>query len=54
MDTTTLNALVLGLLGLVVFFYVLHTTVRSAVRLGIRDARVERPAVDGRSAPTGE
>lgn len=37
-----MNSLILSLLGLAVFFYLLHTTVRSAVRLGIRDARSDR------------
>lgn len=39
MDASILNSLVLGVLGLVVFFYLLHTTVRSAVRCGIHDAQ---------------
>ncbi len=42
MDASILNSLVLGVLGLVVFFYSLHTTVRSAVRLGIRDAQHDK------------
>lgn len=50
MDATALNSLILSLLGLIVFFYLLHTTVRSAVRLGIRDARNKQPVTDDSSA----
>lgn len=46
MDASALNALVLGLLGLIVLFYLLYTTVRAAVRAGIRDARAD-PAAGG-------
>ncbi len=42
MDASILNSLVLGMLGLVVFFYPLHTAVRPAVRLGIRDAEQDK------------
>ncbi|WP_417221401.1 hypothetical protein [Arthrobacter sp.] len=50
MDATALNSLVLGLLGLIVFFYVLHTTVRSAVRRGIQDARTNQSGTDESTA----
>ncbi|WP_372699260.1 hypothetical protein [Arthrobacter sp. JSM 101049] len=57
MDASALNALVLGLVGLIVFFYLLYTTVRAAVRAGIRDARadpaagsVQRTADENRTA----
>lgn len=52
MDATAVNSLILSLLGLIVFFYLLHTTVRSAVRLGIRDARNKQPVTaDGTALP---
>lgn len=41
MDASALNALLLGLVGLIVFFYLLYMTVRAAVRAGIRDARAD-------------
>lgn len=49
MDVHAVNSLILSLLGLAVFFYLPHTTVGSAIRLGIRDARKDwskNPAVD--------
>lgn len=52
MDVSLLNSLILGILGLVVFFYLLHTTVRSAVRLGIRDAQRDKDST-ARQAPEG-
>lgn len=52
MDATTLNGSVLGIVGLVVFFYLLHVTVRSAVRRGIADARAD--VGGGESAGTSD
>lgn len=54
MDASALNTLILGLVGLIVFFYLWYTTVRAAVRAGIRDARADPAAGSAQGAAVEE